>query len=75
MTAMIFTAGAFWVGFLVGIIFLGTIAYLYGHFYVQADTYCKSCYSDVKNERYMTWVEFPGKAERLIKCSDSWHDE
>ena len=75
MTATIFTNGVFWLGFVAGFLFLIVLAFLYNYSSSRADTYCNSCYSDVKNERYMTWVEFPDKNMRLIKCSDSWHDE
>ena len=75
MTAMIFTTGTFWLGFAVGLLFIFVLAYFYNYFAVRAQSYCHACYSDIKNERYMTWVEFPDKNMRLIKCSNAWHDE
>ena len=75
MLAMIFTEKEFWLGFLAGAVFLVVLAYLYNYFDRYANSFCTSCYSDVKNERYMTWVEFPDKNMRLIQCSDKWHDE
>lgn len=70
-----FTTPIFWLGFLAGTAFIFLLAFLYGNYVNRKDTHCLSCYSDVKNERYMTWVEFPGKGSRLIKCSDKWHDK
>jgi nitrate/TMAO reductase-like tetraheme cytochrome c subunit len=75
MTAIIFTSSVFWVGFVVGIVFLVTIAYLYNYFDKYVNSFCNSCYSERKNERYMTWVEFPDKNMRLIQCSNEWHDK
>lgn len=75
MTATIFTSGTFWLGFIAGFFFLIVLAYLYNYASDRAHSQCNSCYSDVKNERYMTWVKFPDNNMRLIKCSDKWHDE
>jgi hypothetical protein len=70
-----FTTATFWFGFFAGIIFVIILAYLYNYLVEKKVDYCLSCYSDIKNERYMTWADFPDKKSRLVKCTDEWHDK
>ena len=74
MLSTIFTNGVFWFGFIVGIITIFILAYLYNYFSGKPRRYCIDCYSEEKNFRFMTWVEFPDGSMKLVRCSNEWHN-